>query len=528
MFKPPVKMQRTRLLTGWSRGLRNDRMVKKLCVALVLLTIGTVLWSRTSGSLHFSTKPPNDVYLQRGVFRSLPVSGFVNMGSSDKAQCDNLRYEGELNFQQSIQLSDDFVELAQILGHHPMVDYEEQDKSLTFEQKVKQTWAEASGSSIWLQKYNVFLVVTRAIFYSKGVKQWPRISFLRGRVYDKDWVEKKNYTINWQGIDVTFPTVFKVPTPYEIGGCFYGPEDPRITIEEGVDDAEPVVVYNLLSDTKEKTRTMHVFRPFSNFSIMLTINDKERKHSEKNWAPFFYNPTPSKHRLPSQHIHFLYNFRPLVILKCHLERGLCDFVYDQKISKEQDARWSGVKGWMTGGTNLVPVPLDSGVGTSAYLGFPRSHMNAGCGAGSSYRPELMVLVASNRTHFHIDHLSEWIDFGSAVLTPQAQIDPCGEGRILMASSIARWDRDHGQDVMTLFLSLADAAVRVLRVHGVLTYINGAFRLKNSQKDETKKGDRELWKEQRSDIGFNVLGCAVQSVQNHTIALVEAVHGKALG
>lgn len=512
--------------TGLRRALCNNRMMKKLCAALVFLLTVTILWSRTSQARrpYLSIAPPNDVYLRRGIFHTHSLSGFVNIGSSNKPHCDDLRYAGQLHFQQSIHLSDDFMEIAKILNDHPMVNYSGQKQEWSFEEMVNRTWIKPSGSSVWLPKHNVFLAVTRVSFYTRGIPWWPVISFLRGQIYDEDWLEIKNYTINWQGTETTFPTIFEIPAPYEQGGSFYGPEDPRIIIEEGIDDAEPVVIYNLLSDLKEKCRTMHVWLPFSKFSTMLSINgQQDRPHAEKNWAPFFYDLEPSDQRLPNQYLHFVYNLKPLKILKCHLRQGLCDFVYNQTVSHEQDAKYQ-IR--MSGGTNFFQIPVDSTVGTRAYVGFPRTHCGF-CGAGAMYRPELMVLVASNGSHFYIGYLSQEIDFGSAVLTPQARIDPCGDGRILIVNSIARWDRDNRQDIMTLLLSVADSTVQMLRVHGVLAYVNGLIHLNNSQMFGVERGTGAELNEQRSNIEINVFGCSVEGVQKNSIEVAKAVHGKEL-
>ncbi|KAI1309812.1 hypothetical protein F5Y03DRAFT_347436 [Xylaria venustula] len=285
----------------------------------------------------------------------------------------------------------------------------------------------------------------------------------------------------------------------------------------------------MLSDIKRAARTMHILLPFSNKSILLNITELHNPPlSEKNWAPFFYNPKPSPQRRPSEYLHFIYDFKPFKIIKCHLGRGLCEFVYKQNVSQEQDAKFKGVRGRMNGGTNLVPVPLKNAAGKIAYVGFPRTHMDAGCLLGSSYRPELMVMVAVNGSYFYIDYLSQWTDFGSAVLPPQVQIDPCGDGRIMMASSIVRWDTDNGQDVMTLFLSLADSMVQVLRVHGVFTYVYGLIRMNRSPNNWAGRVSGGAWDEQRSRVGYDVLGCSVEDVQNYTVAVAKAVHGKELG
>jgi beta-1,2-mannosyltransferase len=120
-----------------------------------------------------------------------------------------------------------------------------------------------ASSSVWMEQFQVYLTVTRVLFYDKGVRHWPVISFLRGQIHSSDWKEMHNYTIEWQGEKISFPRIFDIPTAYGEGGGFYGPEDPRVIIEQGKFDGiitpEPVIIFNMLVDTESKRRAMYVF-----------------------------------------------------------------------------------------------------------------------------------------------------------------------------------------------------------------------------------------------------------------------------
>lgn len=431
----------------------------------------------------------------------MPLRGFVNSGKLDRFECSELAFPGLLHIQQSFYLDDDLEQIASSLIDHPMVDYTEQEQGLSEQELVQRTWLRLAQSSVWLEKQQVFLAVTRIEFYTSGVKHWPRISFLRGQVYDQDWDELRNHTIHWQGEDIVFPRIFDIPIPYLEGDGFFGPEDPRVVIEEGVDGAEPVIVFNMISDLKERTRSMHIYRPFSGASVILTIEDQfVRPSVEKNWAPFFHpdlQHTDSSHkRYPSHFIHFVYDFRPFRILRCHLLNGWCKHIYDVVLS--DSARHGGHPGRISGGTNFVPLRLSDDTISATYIGFPRTHMGAGCHEDAMYRPELMVLTAVE-DQFHIDYLSGPIDFQDTVLWPAARDDPCGEGHILIANSVARWDRE--SDIMSLSLTVDDSTTQMMRIKGVRAHVE-ALPLWAGQRDG------EGW----STIGQDVVGCSVQEAQ----------------
>ncbi|GAM87357.1 hypothetical protein ANO11243_053810 [Dothideomycetidae sp. 11243] len=470
-----------------------------------------------------------------GPYEELELKGFSNSGNAEAASCSSLLHTGSVSVQRSFERDADLVEIAQKLDRMPMVDYEGQDTSLTFEQTVAQTWDRFCQSSVWLPQYKVFLAVTRVIFYTKGTRTWPIISFLSGQIYDQDWVEQKDFVIDWKGRKVSFPCVFDIPSPYALGGFAYGPEDPRIVLEADVPDAEPVILFNMAVDIDTlQSRSMHAFRPFSNTTVRLYQTGHFGKYEvEKNWMPFFYsNETLDRRRGPSDELHVVYDIRPLRILKCNLDSGSCKPVYLQYMKDELHRKPKEDVGFLGGGTNLEPVKLGpNSSGLQAYIGFPRSHTSVGCTTDSIYRPELMIMTVE-AGRFHIMYLSQPTDFGTAVLSQAAVDDPCGEGRILIANSIARWDQQN--DIMTLTISVDDATTQVVRLKGVLKHIQSLTGLRDRAllSPLSNKGqdvdDEILYEDlQWSYVGNEVWACCLESAAEHARAIAEPVNGTSI-
>lgn len=474
-----------------------------------------------------SLKPPHHetqsgtAHYNLAEYEPLNITGFANDGQPGDRSCYELRRNSELRVQKSWFLEDDLVHIAQLMNNHPMIDYSKQDQTLTFEEMVSQTWTRLCGSSVWLEKHQIFLTVTRVIFYDEGIRQWPVISFLRGQVYDSNWNELKDHTLHWQGREIVFPTIFSIPHPYLERHRFFGPEDPRVLIEEGINDPEPIIVFNMIHDTHNWTRAMHIFRPFTNISTILTIKrDEERAEAEKNWAPFFLDESKDAAKggrtHPNEYLHFIYRFNPLTVLKCKVGDGLCDVVYEQDTTTYSLGSHDDDHGRMTGGTNLVPLPMKSKLGASLFMGFPRSHVEVGCNGKSIYRPALMVLSAHNK-NFHFDYMSDSIDFGSAALPEEAFLDPCGEGQILIANSVAKWDRSHGRDILTLSFSVGDSTVQVLQLHGLLDFIERLYPEHGSEGAMSYRSQLSLLNKW-SDTANHVLGCSMEAAANYSTSI----------
>ena len=449
-------------------------------------------------------------------------------------------------------LPDDLVQVAQELDDHPMVWYTQKvfgNKPGVFHLKtvVNQSWDRLAGSCVLLPDRDVFLCITRIIFHDDARKDHCQISFLRGQIFDRAWVHMDNYVLNWKGQDIVFPRIFDTATDFVEGGEVYGPEDPRIILEEGVDDAEPVIVFNMISERATWKRAMWIFRPFSQHSSILTIRGMERNTKEKNWAPFFVDERTNKDsdkKQASQYIHFVYSFTPYQVLRCSLTDGLCDEVFSQEVPKDMISQHQDEWSELRGGTQFVPVPLwgdnparsKNGHNLQAFVAFPRTHteQTSYC-IDAVYRPEMTVMV-TNGTDFYLTYVSAPMDFGVGTLFDEsAFVDPCKTGRILILNSIADWDFNartaytDNTDVMTLTVTVNDATVQAMRISGVLKLIKSLpsiQRVVNHPKSifGNGKGEKNVHDSpfvKHSAVGNDVRACAEQHarryIDDHTAA-----------
>ena len=400
-----------------------------------------------------------------------------------------------------------------------MIDYTNQPENLSFPEVVDRTWGSMAGSSVWLEEFRMYLSVTRVYFYNGGVRHYPRISFMYARLYDFQWIHQENFTIQWYGNTITFPCVLNIPAPYKENMHFYGPEDPRILVEQGIAHAEPVVVFNMIVDVENKTRAMHIHKPFSNITTSLRIMNEERKDCEKNWSPFFlprtelWDEVSQVEAKPSEYIHFIYDWQPLKILRCQLSSGLCIFVYRQDQSGSafypytESHDYGEIECRMHGGTNFEPLNIPTVSGLRSFVGLPRAHTGAGCGKEALYRP-ILVLLSTNGTHFYIDYSSEALDFGHSILDPAQLEDVCNDGRILLANSITKISSL--DDTMSVSFTVADSTVQVAEVHGVRKLMEHLPQFHSAEQDL----DAIQWK---LNVTHDVLACSLESASDYAIA-----------
>lgn len=441
-----------------------------------------------------------------------------------KRSCDALKHNGTIGVQQSFHLHDNLEQVALALDSHPMVDYPDDiinNPDLNVSEIVNRTWTHMSGSSVWLPEHNVFLLVTRVLFYTNGCRANPVISFLRGQLYSPEWEHLENYTLRWKGEDFMFPTIFSVASDYETGGGFYGPEDPRVVLEEGKEGAEPVIVFNMIGQASDWRRAMYIYRPFSKHTKILTISDRNREETEKNWSPFFL---ASESTQPSEFIHFVYSFEPLQILKCHLRCGDCEFVFKQEVPSNSLTHYKKDDGSLRGGSNFVPVPIPRSSPhqqMGMYAAFHRTTIFTDCG-GKFYRPEFVVMINIG-SQFHLAFTSQPVSFGSTMIELTPEDDPCKKGAILLPMSIAQWNTTDRQDVMTMTFTVDDQTVQAARIHGLLSFVHG---LPHSQALSRHDGSVDATQDELTNIlaswaGDEVRACAVEAALNLTITTKES-------
>ena len=245
---------------------------------------------------------------------------------------------------------------------------------------------------------------------------------------------------------------------------------------------------------------------------------------EKNWSPFFLPSEDLKGKKSAgnsdEYIHFVYQFKPLSILKCHLKCGDCDFVFEQELPDNFMTPHDEDGASLRGGTNLVPFPIPRSAGVHkdvrVYVAFPRTNVEAQCGDEYAlhYRPEFVVIVIF-RGSFHIAFASKALDFGSAIFELDEYDDPCDKGRILIPNSISQWDTV--QDVMTMTFSADDRTVQIARIHGLLSFVRGLPQFNGLwKKNGPINGELlDLMNVLSSWLGDNVRACLVESAVNAT-------------
>ena len=203
--------------------------------------------------------------------------------------------------------------------------------------------------------------------YRDDNRSMPEISFMFAQIHDSNWRELKDYTVHWQGNQIIFPRIPDIDSVCVVGKQTFGPEDPRLIMEEGQE--EPVIIFNQIDDItfEPNERAMFLHKPCSNITTVLKIQNRECRGIEKNWAPLFLKQRSSSTQgSPSKFMWFVYNYEPLQILKCQISSGHCKFVYQQQNIvmpwelHKLGRLYGNTYGSISGGTNYIPISKSSG------------------------------------------------------------------------------------------------------------------------------------------------------------------------
>ncbi|CCH60520.1 hypothetical protein TBLA_0C07290 [Henningerozyma blattae CBS 6284] len=487
--------------------------------------------------------------------------------------CEDLAYSSKIHYSVERKIiSDDLLSLRKEIiraedeiAKHMVHDNE---KGKDDAEIVKSNWFRFGSSSVWLEKEQCYITVTRLMYSSRGRKQGPDVSIVRAQAFDRNWNElfnkripkldlkipenleeelkkidieyglssdvckafdetsseydsciinqKKNYLKNEKRRNqllnkyfITYPTIYKFPIKF--GGRFSGPEDPRIimkTTENHVAD-EPVVVFNMQDSG---SRRMYGFFPHRTVDslIKFEIHNDGMRNQEKNWAPIFTD-NDSSTEFSRGSIHFIYNFMPLEILKCSLNDGSCEKVFSKKtLGLSDKTNFGGVRG----GTQFVPLPsvIPRIPGKQLWLGFSKLHIDK-CGCGEKfYRPMLNILV-EEKGIYHQELIVPSMDFNTEVLDWDTTSYSCKYYNVMSPNSIAFWDvisqdpnNKKFDDLLVFTYSEADEISKVMAIKGLLDYVLNLYSAKDLEEEFIPSRDVEA-------ILATTLGCVKQYAEN---------------
>lgn len=463
---------------------------------------------------------------------------YQNLGA-----CDNFAYRSKIQYSTEIKpLEDDLIQVRRdlingesFLSH---VVTHDDEKEMSERDIIQKRWFQFGGSTIWLEKEQCFVMFSRIMYSPAESKNTPKFSLVRAQAFDRNWVEMKGKRIPYSDISrpedmdaslhqidkelgisscdlllseplaydacivenarkkltgqkrrehilskyyLTYPAILEIP--FNPHNEFSGPEDARVILRKTKDSEEPVVIFNMFDPIQEKRAIMAHFPhrkidPTVKFSIL----GRKQKGLEKNWTPFFHKSLDES-SVSRGYIHFIYTFSPLEILKCSLNDGYCEMVFEAATLKlSEQNKFGGIRG----GTQFVPLPdiIPNVRGEQIWVGFPKLHIeNCGCGS-HFYRPMFSVLVERDGIYTQ-ELVIPVMGFDIDVLSWDLKGSVCGDNNILSPNSIGYWEvasqdsqTKKYEDYLTLTVSEADSGTKLIILKGILDFILGIYREKD--------------------------------------------------
>lgn len=489
------------------------------------------------------------------------------------ATCKDLAYISEIEHStDKVLLQDDLQGLRRKLKNEKSflskeVVNEDEEDGLTEKEIIQQKWFQFGTSAVWLEREQCYVAYSRVIYSPAGVRDEPHLSLVRAQAFDKNWKEIKGKRIPYVDLPIpndmpealkkvdkelgmfdcdehkkdssaydsclvenaknrllaqnrkekiiskhymTYPAILDIP--FNPWGDWRGPEDPKVILRQTKDYEEPVVVFNIWDDQLDR-RIMAAYMPHRKVDPLqkLSVMGREQRGVEKNWTPFFHKNT-GESSVSRGFIHFIYSFSPLEILKCSLNDGFCEMVFEAdtlRITEENHF------GGFRGGTQFVRLPdvLPQVRGQNIWIGFPKQHISD-CGCGSAYyRPMFSVLVEHSGVYSQ-ELLVPAIGFGIDIISWDLKGTYCRGVNILSPNAITHWDvvqqDPHTklfEDYLTISLSEADINTRVVTIKGLLNYILKMYREKELQ-------EKFLISEEADAIIGHTLKCLKSSAFNY--------------
>ncbi|CCF55793.1 hypothetical protein KAFR_0A03580 [Kazachstania africana CBS 2517] len=481
--------------------------------------------------------------------------------------CNDLQYNNIMELSRwNILLPDDLVALRRELTNDKTKLSKEleddNEKMMSETEIIGKNWLRFGGAAVWLESELCFVVYTRVIYSPEGFKGAAKLSLVRAQAFDKDWNEIKGKRIPFSDVPIpkevtkelsnleknldystcdnlkisdreyyndcivqitkkklkfqqrydellsryylTYPSVINIPL--DLNGYFNGPEDPHVILRKNDKYEEPIIIFNM-QDNDEDKRRIYAFHPHRKIDALVkfSIEGRKLRDKEKNWAPFFPYHDENKDSVFSRgFIYFIYTYAPLEIVKCSLNDGICEMVFE---AATIEASGENAYDDMRGGTQFVKLPADipQVEGKQMWLGFPKSH-SSGCGCGSTYYRPMLSLLIETHGAYHLELMVPTMDFERDVLSWDLKGTYCEGVSIMSPNSIAYWEvvdqdveNEKFEDYLGFTFSESDATSKVVVLRNVLNYILEIY------KEKRIRDQFEISKESDSIIR-NTLKC----------------------
>ncbi|EGW30511.1 uncharacterized protein SPAPADRAFT_143089 [Spathaspora passalidarum NRRL Y-27907] len=432
-----------------------------------------------------------------GDYHKHPLSLYSSLHQFTQCEETNTLYS--LNISKPRLFIEDFNKMAAVLVDQLKNDDAFKDLSPFFQGKiprmirtdtVSKHFFKFAATSVWLEEHRVHFMVSRVLFSRTGVKWVPQLSLLYAETFNQNW-EPVDFELKVQGETMKFPSFLPIPFYHNVKHMkkrWYGPEDARILLvknEDGKD--EPLVIFNAHHRRFNESyieqhgpipfihyRSMFIAWPFRfelgkkatdsmpdqkynttrfNKARELRIEGKERQIVEKNWTPFI---DTSERTIHDSHLHIVYDWEYLQVLKCQLTNLTSDSMSYCKVIFTTPGQ--GDVGPIRGGTELIPLSQVSTSTAPVWVGFLRTHiLKCGCGR-EMYRPHLVVF-RRHGDNFKVSHLSSSLGLDVPIQSARYMSRLCtgGDPNILMPNGISTWvyDKNTDTDYLTLSMSTGD-------------------------------------------------------------------------
>ncbi|KAL3240120.1 uncharacterized protein RNJ42_05163 [Nakaseomyces bracarensis] len=473
------------------------------------------------------------------------VNGIV--GSEINDLCRQATFENEILFSPKTEpIPEDLFSLRQRLiksdpSFKETLEAVAKDAGYSDLESVNKQWFRFGSSTQWLPEYQCYLVFSRVLVTRNSIKDNPTVSIITAQAFDRNWKEIIGKRIPYLDVPIPdnlnellddiekqfpfdehcigahnetmlkqclrdieqtkmlienkkteilsryyriYPTVIDAPFQVTSQSNYQGPEDPKLSIRRNKDGRyEPIVLFNM--DNKLYGRVMHVVMPHRKYVPVFPIYaiDRKLEGQQKNWSPLYHDDDGATDNSRG-YVHLVQSTSPLTIMKCSLDTGVCNFVFDsENILGNKKFATSLIRGG-TGFVRFPPVVPELN-DRKIWVGLSKSHLYE-CGISKSYYRASLTVMEEIDGKYYISLYTDALDFNRTVRSWFQDRPGVATGvNVRSPNSIISWDvvsQDNDtkeyEDYMQISLSEADEMSYVLVLKGVMNYLIKSFKEKN--------------------------------------------------